>query len=54
MVRSTNYVGHSANVAGHADMNGIFDELKIFNRSLSATEILTEMNKVQPYDKISF
>ena len=52
-MRSTNYVGHSAG-GGNADMNAIFDELKIFNRSLSANEILTEMNKAQPYDKISF
>ena len=46
VLRTTNYLGHSNWV--EPNINATFDELKIFNRPLSVTEIATEMNKPQP------
>ena len=43
IVRTSNFVGSSNNPAD-GSINSIIDELKIFNRSLSQSEILFEMN----------
>ena len=43
-------VAHSG--GGEPCLNGMLDELKIFNRILTAHEIATEMNLIEPYSKI--
>jgi hypothetical protein len=41
VIRSKNYIGRGA--AGDADANAIFDDLKIYNRKLSSTELQDDM-----------
>ena len=53
IVTYLNYIGHS-NYNGDSNANAIFDELKIFKRSLSAAEISTEMNMIESFQKIIF
>ncbi len=44
--RVFNYLGRSCNFAAgdDQDLNGVLDELKIFNKALSQQEIQNEMN----------
>ena len=53
IVSSLNYIGHS-NYDNDPNANAIYDEIKIFKRPLSAAEISTEMNMVEPFQKIIF
>ena len=43
-------VGHTG--GGEPCVNAVLDELKIFNRVLTANEIVAEMNLIEPYSKI--
>ena len=44
VLRATNYVGRSNNwQAGDTNADGLFDDLRIYNRALSAQEILDLM-----------
>ena len=51
-LRTTNYIGRSN--WGDSDLNAVLDEVKIFNRPLSMSEIATEMKKPQPLNIINF
>ncbi len=53
IVTYRNYIGHS-NYDNDPNANAIFDELKIFKRPLNAAEISTEMNMIEPFQKIIF
>ena len=46
-------IGRSETYPGDSDLNAYLDELKIFNRVLGSAEILSEMNKTQPYETIT-
>ena len=50
MRRTSCKIGRSDNYPTDTDLNAVLDELKIFNRVLSSAEILTEMNRPQPYE----
>ena len=45
--RANNYIGKSPWV-GDAYINALFDEIKIFSAALNSTQIISEMNKLQP------
>ena len=47
VIRVNNYIGKSA-WNGDAYIKGLFDEIKIFNRALNSTQIISEMRKLQP------
>ena len=44
----TAYIGHT-NFPGREDLHAVIDELKIFDRYLSAEEIAAEMNTKEPF-----
>ena len=50
VVRTTNYIGRSNWI--DPNINAVLDEIKIFNRPLTVSEICTEMNKPQPVNII--
>ena len=47
----SNFFGHS-NFRNDPDVNAIFDEIKVFNRPLSPTEVAVEMNNIVTFYKI--
>ena len=46
------YIGRSDCYPGDSDINAAYDELKIFNRTLTAGQITAEMQQIEPYNKI--
>jgi hypothetical protein len=52
VLRTSCKIGRSDWYPHDVYLSAILDELKIFNRSLSATEILKEMQQLEPFEKI--
>ena len=51
ITKMSNFFGHS-NFRNDPDVNAIFDEIKVFNRPLSPTEVAVEMNNIVTFYKI--
>jgi hypothetical protein len=54
IIRTKNYIGGNSYYPANPYLNGTIDELKIFNRPLGQSEILDEMNKIEPFIKNTF
>ncbi len=54
ILRTSCKIGRSDWYPGNLDLNAVLDELKIFNRSLGNTEIISEMEQQEPFEKMLF
>ncbi len=54
VLRASCKVGRSSWYPTDGDLNAVLDELKIFNRSLSAAEVLNEMQLLEPFGNYFF